>query len=182
MKKSKIRKKILKIRKDKFNKSNIINFNKIAKLFKEIGNFRIKVIGGYYPVNYEIDDLNILKEFEKKKIKIALPSIKKDFKMDFIECSLKDPLVVNKYGIPEPKKGNVVYPDVLFVPLVAFDKKLNRLGYGGGFYDRIIEFLKRRKKIVTIGMAFDFQEIFSIPISRHDKKLDYIVTNKNILK
>jgi len=180
--KSLIRKKILKIRSHK-NKKNIqIKFKNIYKILSKITDLRKKVIGGYYPVNHEMDDLNILREFEKKKIKISLPSIKKNFKMKFIKCSLNKPFVINKYGIPEPIIGKIVYPDILLVPLVAFDRNLNRLGYGAGYYDRLIESLKKRKKIITIGLAFDFQEFNSIPISKHDQKLDYILTNKNILK
>jgi len=102
--------------------------------------------------------------------------------MNFIKCSLNAPFVINQYGIPEPSSGAVVNPDILLVPLVAFDKNLNRLGYGAGYYDRLIEFLKKKKKIITIGLAFDFQESNSIPTSKYDQKLDYIVTNKNILK
>ena len=102
--------------------------------------------------------------------------------MNFIQCSLNNPFVVNRYGIPEPCDGKVVYPDILLVPVVAFDKSLNRLGYGGGFYDRLIQSLTKKKKIITIGLAFDFQEVYIIPISKHDQKLDYIVTNRKILK
>ena len=102
--------------------------------------------------------------------------------MNFIKCSLNDPFVLNQYGIPEPSSGTIVNPDILLVPLVAFDKNLNRLGYGAGYYDRLIESLKKKKKIITIGLAFDFQEFNSIPTSKYDQKLDYIVTNKNILK
>ena len=182
MLKSKIRKKILKIRKNK-NKGKIhIKFNKIYSLLKKKTNLKKKIIGGYYPVNYEVDDLEILKKFAKKKVKISLPVIKKNFRMDFIQCSLDSAFVINKYGIPEPSEGKVVCPDILFVPLVAFDKKLNRLGYGAGFYDRLIKSLKKIKNIVTIGLAFDFQEVYLIPVSKHDQKLDYIVTNKKILK
>ena len=182
MLKIKIRKKILKIRKIN-NKKNIqIKFNKIYNLLKKIINLKNKIIGGYYPVNYEIDDLYILEELEKKKITIALPSIKKNYKMNFIKCSLKNPFLINQYGIPEPSFGKVVYPDILLVPLVAFDKKLNRLGYGAGYYDRLIKSLKKKKKIITIGLAFDFQMFYSIPTSQYDQKLDYIITNKNILR
>ena len=182
MLKSTIRKKILKIRKNK-NKNNCnIKFQYIYHLLKKTYNFKKKIIGGYYPVNYEIDDLSILKKLEKKKITISLPSIKKNFKMSFIKCSLNDPLVINKYGIPEPCTGKIVLPDILLVPLVAFDKNLNRLGYGAGYYDRLIESLKKKKKIITIGLAFDFQELYTIPVSKYDQKLDYIVTNKNILQ
>ena len=102
--------------------------------------------------------------------------------MEFYKWYKNDPLLINKFGIPEPETTNRVYPDILFVPLVAFDKKLNRLGYGAGFYDRLIQSLKKRKNIITIGLAFDFQEVHLIPVSKYDQKLDYIVTNKKILK
>ncbi len=182
MLKSKIRKKILKIREVKNKEQNNIKFNKIFNFLKKKINLNKKIIGGYYPVNHEVDDLKILEEFSKKNIKISLPVIKKNFKMNFVECSLSSVFVINKYGIPEPSEGKIVYPDILFVPLVAFDKKLNRLGYGAGFYDRIIEYLRKKKKIITIGLAFNFQEIYSLPVSRHDQKLDYIFTNNKILK
>ena len=183
MLKSKIRKKILKLRENKSNCKNHIKFNKIYNLLKKKINLNKKIIGGYYPVNHEIDDLEILKSFQKKKIKISLPIVKKNFRMNFVECSLKNIFKVNQYGIPEPIGGKKVYPDVLLVPIVAFDRHLNRLGYGGGFYDRAIEFLKKRKKnIITIGLAFHFQEVYLVPISKYDQKLDYIVTNKKILK
>ena len=121
MSKTLIRKKILKIRRLKKNKSNI-KFNMIYSLIKKVNNLRKKVVGGYYPVNFEIDDLEILKKLEKKKIKVSLPVIKKNFAMNFIKWSFKDPLNVNRYGIPEPSKGNNVYPDILLVPIVGYDK------------------------------------------------------------
>ena len=182
MLKSNIRKKILKIRENR-NKGKIqIKFNYIYDLFKKKTDLKKKIIGGYYQVNNEIDDQRILKEFEKKKIKVSLPSIKKNYKINFIQCSINDPFIVNQYGIPEPTQGKVVYPDILLVPLVAFDKNLNRLGYGAGYYDRLIQSLKKRKNIISIGLAFDFQELNLIPTTKYDQKLDYIVTNKKILK
>ena len=126
--------------------------------------------------------MEILKKFIEKKVKISLPVIKKNYRMDFIQCSLENTFVINQYGIPEPSDGKVVYPDILLVPIVAYDRKLNRLGYGAGFYDRLIKSLKKIKNIVTIGLAFDFQEVYFIPVSKYDQKLDYIVTNKKILK
>ena len=181
MLKSKLRKKILKIR-EKSNKKNIqIDFNQITKILKK-KNLIKKIVGGYYPVNFEIDDLELLKKFEKNKFNISLPVIKKNFQMDFYKWSFSDPLKVNKYGIPEPETKNIVYPDVLLVPLVAFDKNLNRLGYGGGYYDRLIKKLTKKKKIMKIGLAFSFQKIDKVPINIYDQKLDYIVTNKYIVK
>ena len=78
--------------------------------------------------------------------------------------------------------SKIVYPDILLVPLVAYDVSLNRLGYGGGYYDRYIEKIEKVKKVVKIGLAFSFQKISSIPINQYDKRLDFIVTEKEILK
>ena len=181
MLKSKLRKKILKARK-KFNIKNIqINFNQIIKILKKekISN---RNIGGYYPVNFEIDDLALLRNFKKNKFIISLPVIKKNLQMDFYEWSFSEPLRINKYGIPEPESKNIVYPDVLLIPLVAFDKNLNRLGYGGGYYDRLIKKLSKKKIIIKIGLAFSIQEIDKVPINAYDQKLDYIVTNECIIK
>ena len=180
MLKKKLRKKILKIRKETYSKSKKIDFKKVFNLIKKQKN-SAKKIGGYFPVNNEIDDLEILKKFEKKKYKICLPVVKKNFDMDFYNFSFDDPLIVNNYGIPEPQKKNVVYPDIILIPMVGFDKGLNRLGYGGGYYDRIIEKLMKKKKILKIGLAFSAQQIRNLPVSKYDKKMDYIVTEKYIL-
>ena len=178
MNKSIIRKKILKIRKINSYKNLKINLNYIFKLLKK-RKINIKLIGGYYPYNYEIDSIGILKKFEEKKYLISLPKIKKNNKMNFYQWSLKDPLIINGYGIPEPTKKKIVYPDILLVPLVAFDKNFNRVGYGGGFYDRYIKRISRIKKIFTIGLAYSFQKVKKIPINKYDIRLDYIITEKN---
>jgi len=179
--KFKLRNKILKIRENANAKNIKINFNKILNLFNK-NKITKKNIGGYYPVNFEIDDLDILREFEKRKHNISLPKINKNFDMDFYKWSFNDPLKINKYGIPEPDSKILVYPDVLLVPLVAFDKNLNRLGYGGGYYDRLIEKLQKKKNLLKIGLALPIQKINKVPINKYDQKLDYIITNKYILK
>ena len=181
MLKSKLRKKILKIR-EKINKKNIqIDFNQITKILKK-EKINKKIIGGYYPVNFEIDDLALLRKFENNSFTISLPVIKKNFQMDFYKWSFFDPLKVNKYGIPEPESKNIVYPDILLIPLVAFDKNLNRLGYGSGYYDRLIKKISKKKKIIKIGLALSIQKIDKVPINVYDQKLDYIITNKYIIK
>ena len=179
--KSKLRKQIIRIRETN-NKKNIqIDFNQILKTFKK-EKITKGIIGGYYPVNFEVDDLMLLKKLEKKKFDISLPVIKKKFQMNFYKWSFTDLLKINKYGIPEPETKNIVYPDVLLIPLVAFDKNLNRLGYGGGYYDRLIKKLSKKKKIIKIGLAFSFQKINKVPTNAYDQKLDYIVTSKYIIK
>ena len=102
--------------------------------------------------------------------------------MDFFEWTNKDPLRINKHGIAEPISTKKIYPDVIFVPLVAYDYDLNRLGYGGGFYDRYLEKVSKIKKIFKIGLGFSYQEIKKIPINKYDKKLDLIITEKKIIQ
>ena len=177
--KSKIRKRILKLR-EKVNRRKIqIDFDKVVNLLKQ-KKISKKNIGGYFPVNFEIDDLELLKKFKKKNFDISLPVIKKNFQMDFYKWAFSDPLIINKYGIPEPETKKKVYPDILFIPLVAFDNSLNRLGYGGGYYDRFITKISKTKKIIKIGLAFSVQKINRVPVNKYDKRLDYIVTNKYI--
>ena len=181
MLKYKLRKKVLKIRKNVNKKNTIcIDFNEILRLIKN-NNFAIRSVGGYFPVNYEVDDLEILKKFSKKKYQISLPVIKDNFDMDFHRWSFTDPLKINQYGIPEPISKNLIYPDLILVPLVAFDTHLNRLGYGGGYYDRLLRKLDKKKKFLKIGLALSAQKIDNVPITKYDKKLDYIVTDKYTL-
>ena len=179
--KSKLRNKVLKLRKSKSKKSININPSNIYSYLKK-KNYNLKIIGGYYPSNYEINDLEILNYFFKKGSIISLPKIKKKSQMEFYKWYKNVPLLINKYGIPELETTNRVYPDILFVPLVAFDKELNRLGYGGGFYDRYIEKIDKIKKVTKIGLAFSFQKIKSVPIDHYDKKLDFVITEKEIVK
>ena len=177
MNKSQIRKKILKIRKQRKIKKFIFNFGLILNILKKKRIYG-KIIGGYYPYNYEIDILQILKKFEQKKFIITLPKIKKNSQMNFFQWSTNDPLTINKFGIPEPTSGMAKHPDVLLVPLVAFDKNFNRIGYGGGFYDRYIKKIRKRKKVLTIGFAYSFQKIKKIPTNNYDISLDFIITDK----
>ena len=177
MNKSEIRKQILKIRQKKNFKNFKIEFNDILKVLKKDKIIR-KNVGGYYPYNYEVDAIKILEKFEKKNYRISLPKIKKNSQMDFFHWSIKDPLTINRYGIPEPVSDKIIYPDILLVPLVAYDKSFNRLGYGGGFYDRYIKRIKKNKNILTVGLAYSFQKVKKVPINKYDIKLDFVITNK----
>ena len=181
MNKSEIRKKIFKTRKIKNYKNLKIDFKsllEISKKKKTIG----KDVGGYYPYNYEVDIMEILKKLEKYNYQISLPKVKKKSQMDFFRWSTKDPLEINKYGIPEPISDEIKYPGVLLVPLVAFDRNLNRIGYGGGFYDRYISRVINDKKIIKIGLGFSFQKVKNLPTNQYDKKLDYVITEKGFAK
>ena len=181
MNKITIRKKILKLRKTKKLKNNKIDFSLLMSILKK-ENKKNFTVGGYYPVNYEIDDLEILRELIKKKIKVSLPVIEKKKDMNFYNWTFDDPLALNYYGIPEPSKTKIVIPDILLVPLVAYDRKRFRLGYGGGFYDRYISKIEKKNKLFTIGLAYSFQKINKLPTNKYDKRLNIILTEKDILK
>ena len=118
MNKSKIREEILRIRKKNISKNLKINFKSLFQILKRFKNTG-KIIGGYYPYNYEVDAIPILKRLEKHNYQLSLPKIKKNSQMDFFRWSLKDPLDINRYGIPEPVSGVIKYPDILLLPLVV---------------------------------------------------------------
>ena len=181
MNKSRLRKKILKIREEYLYKKITLNPQRIFQFFKK-NKINFQNIGGYYPCNHEIDDLYLLNFFRNKKANICLPIIRENNQMDFFVWKDKDPLKINKYGIAEPISSKKIYPDLIFVPLVAYDDDLNRLGYGGGFYDRYLEKISKIKKIFKIGLGFSYQKIKKIPINKYDKKLDLIVTEKKIIQ
>ena len=176
--KSKLRSKFLNLRKSNSYKGLKINPNRLH-LFLKKNNFNFKSLGGYYPCNHEIDDLEILNFLRKKNFNISLPIIRSNNQMNFYEWTNKDPLKINKYGIAEPVLLKKVYPNIIFVPLVAYDANLNRLGYGGGFYDR---YLEKTKKILKIGLAFSYQKLKKIPTNKHDHKLDFVITEKEIIQ
>ena len=181
MNKSQIRKKILKIRKKNNLKKLKINFKHLLDILKS-ENIKGKNIGGYYPYNNELDCTQILEKFENKGYIISLPKIKKNFQMDFIQWSSKDPLNINKFGIPEPNNNKIKFPDILLIPLLSFDTELNRVGYGGGFYDRYIQKIKRKKKPLLIGLAHSFQRVKKISTNKYDKRLDFVVTERKIIE
>ena len=179
--KSKIRKKILDIRKKRNRKNIKFSF---LKIFKEIKKniSKKKIIGGYYPINFEIDILDFLEKLEIKGLQLCLPVVKKNNEMDYYSWSTKNLLKLNKYGIPEPEQIKKVFPDIILVPLVAFDSRLYRIGYGGGYYDRYIEKLSNKKNLLKIGIAHSCQKINRVPTNKYDKKLDIIITEKYVLK
>ena len=165
-------------RKKKFFNTNKNFFNPLVNFLKK-RNFNNLAL--YYPTSYEFNILNILEVEFFKKTKFLLPIINDKYSMHFCEWKNKDVLNVNKYGILEPLKSKPITPNVILVPLLAFDKFKNRLGYGKGFYDK---FLKKngqnKSKIISIGVAFSFQRYHKLPVNNEDVKLDYIFTEKGI--
>ncbi len=180
MKKSQIRKKILKKRLNFNFKNKKINYQNLIKLLKTVS--KNKKIGLYYPIGSEVSTIEIIQYLREKKYTISLPVLEKNSRMSFYVWNEKSPLIINNLGIPEPIKLKKISPSALVIPMVAFDTKLNRLGYGGGFYDRFISKLEKTKKILKIGLALSCQKINKVPTNRFDKKMNYILTENKVYK
>ena len=181
--KSFLRSQFLLHRRKKYSTTKKFNFNPIFRLIKKHFKRKKITIAGYYPSNYEVNILKFLEEAAKKKFRIALPVVKSSSNMCFKLWIFKEPLYVNNFGILEPKNSKTeIVPDLILVPLVAFDKQLNRIGYGKGYYDRSLEKIKKNKKdMISLGIAYSFQKSENIPINKHDYKLDYIFSEKGII-
>jgi len=180
--KSFLRLKFIKKRRKLYSKNFFFSFEKIFILIKKNYTQKKISIAGYYPSDFEVNILDFLSQAIKKKFKIGLPIIKKNYKMVFKYWIPSEPLYVNNYGILEPKKQNITFkPDIILVPLAAFDKNLNRIGYGKGYYDRALKQLSVNKRILTIGIAFSFQEASIISTNQYDYNLDCILTERNLI-
>ena len=181
-----LRKKCLQKRKIFFKKkgSECLKFRDIEVIILEIkSKHKILSIGLYYPINSEISPLKLIEFCENLSIKICLPVIcKNKNELIFSKFDNKMNITKNEYGIIEPNKISQIIPDIIFVPMVGFDKTLNRLGYGKGYYDRTISKLRKLKKIFVIGLAYDNQMVRNIPSENHDEKMDIILTDKKIYR
>ena len=148
----------------------------------------VKEVGLYYPIFNEISPLVFIEYFKVNKITTALPVVDSNSNsMVFKKWFKKEKLQKSHIGTYEPLRTNkTILPQIIVVPMLMFDRKLNRLGYGAGYYDKSISTLKRyfdkkQKNFITIGLAYSEQETKSIPYESHDQKLDFIVTEKEIL-
>ena len=107
--------------------------------------------------------------------------------MSFKKWDPKDQLIQGPFGTLEPSKTQIsILPQIIVVPMLSFDRELYRLGYGGGYYDKSISILKNyfkkeKKFFITIGLAYSIQEEKKIPRENHDIKLDYIITENEVL-
>ena len=170
-----LRKKYFIVRKKKYFDIKPSFFNPLIKLIKQKYSKKTINVSIYYPASFEA---NVLKLFEAEiisKLKILLPVLKKNNEMHFHEWEKNNVLQINKFGMLEPVMlSNHVIPDIMLVPLLAYDNLNNRLGYGGGFYDRYLnKYLKSNNNILTIGIAFSFQKHHKIPALNNDVKLNY---------
>ena len=136
------------------------------------------VVALYHPVNSEINPLSLVEYLDTKKKTICLPMvINKKQPLIFKHWRPGEEMVIGQYGISEPDKDQTLIPDLIICPLLAYDSKGIRLGYGGGFYDRTIKYLRRNKRVKYIGLAFSGQKSYhELPSEVHDVPLDAVLT------
>jgi 5-formyltetrahydrofolate cyclo-ligase len=139
------------------------------------------IVSGYSPIRSEIDPTPLMQMLAAQGARLALPVIvARDRPLRFRAWSAADRLVRGPLGIPEPLADAAeLVPDIVLVPLAAFDRAGHRIGYGAGHYDRTLELLRRSKAVTTVGVAFAVQEIEAVPALPHDVALDCVLTETN---
>ena len=174
-----IRKNFLKIRKKKYYEIEKKIFFPLLSFIKS--NFKKEnlKLALYYPTSFEINVLKLLENQYMNNKNILLPVIEENNRMNFFSWKKNHVLLVNKFGILEPQKTKFKIPNLILLPILAFDRNKYRLGYGKGFYDRYLnKYLKKFSNILTVGVAFSFQKHHKLPIDKNDVKLNYILTEK----
>jgi 5-formyltetrahydrofolate cyclo-ligase len=152
-----------------------------AHLLGVIGAPQGRVISGYVPIRTEIDPTPAMTALHAAGARIGVPIIaRKGRPLDFREWRPGCAMAEGPFGARIPETGDWLTPDTLIVPLVGFDAACNRLGYGGGYYDRTLARLARGGPIRAIGLAFAAQELPPLPIEPTDVALDCIVTEDGV--
>ncbi|ABD44919.1 5-formyltetrahydrofolate cyclo-ligase [Ehrlichia chaffeensis str. Liberty] len=163
-KKAELRKKYRKLRKEVKNKKEA-SYSLLQNYVNNVIIEEMSIISGYIPIDGEIDVLPLMDYLMQQKHIVAIPVIEENSKI----------LLFHQWNTI-----NSVIPNILIVPLIAFDKCLNRLGFGGGYYDNTISKLKPNCKV--IGVAYDIQLCDIVPTESHDQILDMVITEKKVYK
>ena len=142
------------------------------------------VISGFFPYKSEISTLPLLTRLHEDGWKLAMPVVMGEgLPLTFRIWAPGEPTVSGIWNIPVPAETSPeVLPDVLLVPMLAFDAKGYRLGYGGGFYDRSLERLRAVKPIIAVGIAYDEQRVDGVPHLAYDQPLDWVLTPSGPLR
>lgn len=142
-----------------------------------------KIVSGFFPYQSEIDTRPLLGKLAGDGWTTCLPVvIAQGIPLQFRRWFPGEPTIPGIWGIPRPSESSLeVEPDVLIIPLLAFDRKGYRLGYGGGFYDRTLERLRIKKNIIAIGVGYAAQEVEHVPVDSFDQQLDFILTEREII-
>jgi 5-formyltetrahydrofolate cyclo-ligase len=138
------------------------------------------IVSGFMPLKSEINPLPLMKKLAGAGARLALPAIAGRGKPLIMRAyAFGDTLASGQWGIREPKpEAPEVAPDILLVPLLAFDRTGHRIGYGAGYYDMTIAALRARKPVTAVGLAYAAQEVPKVPTTPRDARLDLVLTER----
>jgi 5-formyltetrahydrofolate cyclo-ligase len=147
-------------------------------------NAQTRIISAFHSFDTEISTFELFDKLVADGWTTALPVVvAKNTPLVFRQWAPGEALVLGRWNIKVPlEDAPEVLPDVLLVPLLAFDRQGFRLGYGGGFYDRTLEKLRALKKVTAIGIAYAGQEVDAVPYEEFDQRLDWIMTEQETFK
>lgn len=157
--------------------------NKSARLLCDVlASHRGQVLAGYMPIRTEIDPLPAMTQAAAYGA-VGVPVIQGEGRpLLFSRWTPDSAMKSGPFGARIPQVDDYIVPEILIVPLVAFDRAGGRLGYGGGFYDRTLEMLRAQGKVLAIGFAYAAQEAEDLPLEPTDQPLDMIVTEQEVIK
>ena len=151
-------------------------------LSEVLAGYRGVPLAGYMPIRTEIDPLPAMAEAAAHG-PVGVPVIEDaGLPLDFSRWEPDMPLKEGPFGAQIPLVDDFFEPEILIVPLVAFDRNGGRLGYGGGFYDRTLERLRARRATLAIGFAYAAQEADSLPLEPTDQPLDMMITEREVIQ
>jgi 5-formyltetrahydrofolate cyclo-ligase len=141
------------------------------------------IVSGFMPLRSEIDPLPLMRKLRDAGATLALPVVAGRGKPLIMRAwRWGEPLATGVWGLREPSPAAPeVEPDILLVPLLAFDRVGHRIGYGAGYYDMTIARLRAHKPMTAIGVAFAVQEIPAVPTTPHDARLDLVLTERELI-
>jgi 5-formyltetrahydrofolate cyclo-ligase len=141
------------------------------------------IVSGFMPLKSEINPLPLLRKLAQAGAKLALPVVAgKGQPLIMRAWAFGSPLASGVWGIREPMPdAPAVDPDILIVPLLAFDRRGHRLGYGAGYYDMTLTALRAKRPVVAVGIGYAAQEVDTVPITPRDARLDLVLTEKETI-
>ncbi|NDE91021.1 MAG: 5-formyltetrahydrofolate cyclo-ligase [Alphaproteobacteria bacterium] len=141
------------------------------------------VIAGTSPIKNELNPMLLMQALAQKGHSLCLPiTLQKATPLLFRAYKIGDTLIPNVWDIGIPQETQpVCIPDLLLCPMLAFDRKGGRLGYGGGYYDATLQSLRKQKHIIAVGIAYAVQEVEAVPLGTYDEKMDVILTEKEVI-
>ena len=157
---------------------------RLARLGPEIARAHgASAVSAYAAIGDEVATSPLLAALHAEGIRVGLPVTgTRGTPLVFRRWLPDVAMVPGRMNIPEPPAdAGTVKPDLLFVPLAAFDRRGHRIGYGAGFYDRTLAALRRSRSVVAVGIAYAAQETLFVPAETHDEALDFVLTDRDVI-